>query len=389
MRSAATPADERLLADVAALAREMIAPRARDMDEQGRLDAEVVRAIGAMRLLGAAWSKAYGGLDVDPVVYGALTETIGRACANARGLLTVCSMTGAAIAKCGNERQRSEWLPRIATGECIAAFALSEPDVGSDAKSVKTTYRKRGSSYVISGRKKWISFAGIAKLLVIIARDEHGHVSAFLIERDRPGLRLEPMRGLIAARGSHICEVALEDVEVPEENLLGSPGTGFLYVANTALDHGRYSIAWGSVGIAQAALDAMIGYSMERSQFGKKLHEFQLVKAFLAEAVTEVHAARALCAHAGALRRDSDPQAVTETTMAKYYASRVANRVANDAVQVHGGNGLVSDYPAERLWREARVLEIIEGSSQIQQLVISKYCTATYGRPSAEARTAD
>ena len=188
------------------------------------------------------------------------------------------------------------------------------------------------------------------------------------------------MKGLLARRASHIAEIELNDVYVPKENVIGRPGSGFPYVVGTALDHGRYCIAWSGVAVAQEALDAMVTYARNRKQFDKKICEFQLIQGIIADSVTMIHAARALCIRAGELRQQGDSNAITETTIAKYFTSKVAMEVATDAVQVHGGDGCSNSFPVERLFREAKVLEIIEGTSQIQQQLIAKYGLRQYRR---------
>ncbi len=374
-----TPEQKELIKSVRAFTDAEIRPFATEFDENQVLPRKLIEKLAANGYLGASFPKKYGGLELDPVTYGLLTEEIGKGCSNTRGLLTVHdSLVGESILKWGTEEQKNKWIPLMAKGEKIAAFALTEPEVGTDAKSVQTSYRKDGNNYVINGSKKWISFGDIADIFLVIASDE-GKVTAFIVERER-GVVTRPIKGLLGGRASHIAEVEFNDVVVPEENVLGNVGTGFAYIVSTALDHGRYSIAWAGVAIAQAALEEMVSYSRERSQFGQKLRTFQLIQEFIGDAVTKVHAARALCLHAGELRKSGDPDAIIETSLAKYYTSKVAMEVALDAVQVHGGNGCYNKYPVERLFREAKILEIIEGTSQVQQQMIAGYGIKKYHR---------
>jgi hypothetical protein len=267
----------------------------------------------------------------------------------------------------------------MSSGEKIGVFALSEPDFGSDARGIQTSYEKRGSRFILDGRKKWISFGDIADFFVVIAAGEQG-ITAFIVERDFAGVRSKPIKGMLAGRASHIAELSFKSVEVPEKNILGRLGAGFSYIVGSALDHGRYCVAWGGVAIAQEALEAMVRYARERNQFGKKIYHFQLIQGIIGDTVTRTHAARALCLKAGELRRDKDPHAITETTIAKYFASKVAMEAARDAVQIHGANGCTTRFPAERLYREAKILEIIEGTNQIQQELIAKYGLRRYFR---------
>ena len=354
-----------------------IRPFVGEFEANEALPRDLINKLAQAGYLGGTFPKVYGGMELDPVTYGLFTEEIGKADANTRGLLTVhTSLVGECILKWGTKEQIERWIPAMVRGEKIGAFGLTEPDVGTDAKSVKTNYRKEGNTYIINGRKKWISFGDIADFFLIIASNEE-KVTAFIVERER-GVVTRPIKGLLGGRASHIAEVELNDIVVPEENILGKLGTGFTYIVNTALDHGRYSIAWAGVALAQAALEAMVTYTRERSQFGEKLRTFQLIQEFIGDAVTQVHAARALCLRAGELRKMGDPDAIVETSLAKYYTSKVAMKVATDAVQVHGGNGCYNQYPVERYFREAKILEIIEGTSQIQQQIIAQYGIKKY-----------
>ncbi len=228
-------------------------------------------------------------------------------------------------------------------------------------------------------KKKWISFGDIADFYIVVASNGN-KVSAFIVERNNGGVTSTPMKGLLAGKAAHIAEIDFCNAEVPEENVLGGIGNGFSFIVNNALDHGRYSIAWAGVAIAQAALEEMVTYARKREQFGKKLHNFQIIKGIIADAATEIHAARSLCINAGTSRRDKKEDATILTTMAKYFSSKVAMKVTIDAIQVHGGNGCYNKYPVERLFREAKILEIIEGTSQIQQELISHYSLKKYFR---------
>ncbi|OYD09086.1 acyl-CoA dehydrogenase family protein [Paludifilum halophilum] len=355
-----------------------IRPFAADFDERGQLSKDLIGKMAERGYLSASFPERYGGLALDPVHYGLFTEVIGKACCNVRTLITVnTSLIGETLLRYGTEEQKNEWLPKIASGEKVGAFALSEPLVGSDAKNVQTAYRREGNKYVLNGKKKWISFGDLADFFIVIAGDR-GQVTAFLVERTQGDITSTPIQGMMANRASHIAEIEFKNVEVPAENVLGPVGGGFAYIVSTALDHGRYSIAWAGVAIAQEAVNAMVAYARTRSQFGERLHQHQLIKGMIGDSITQLHAARALCRKAGELRRDRDAEAVIETSIAKYFASKAAMQLATDNVQIHGGNGISNQYPAERLFREAKVLEIIEGTSQLQQQMISDYGLQKY-----------
>ncbi|MCK4258167.1 MAG: acyl-CoA dehydrogenase family protein [Halanaerobiales bacterium] len=373
---------ENIVKEAEAFVDEEIRPYVNDFEKKGGIPKELIKKMAAKGYLAAPFPKEYGGLDLDPVYYGLFSEVFGKASVASRSLITVhTSLVGETLLRLGTNEQKDKWLPRLAKGEVIGAFGLSEPDVGSDAKSVQTTWHEEDDYYVINGTKRWITFGHLADVFIIIASN-NGRSTAFLVERSFPGLETKLIKGLMAARSTYLAEVYLNNVKVPKENIIGKLNFGFEYVVSTALDFGRYSIAWAGIGIAQEALDAMVSYSRKRSQFGKKLRNFQLIRGMIGDAVTKVHAARALCLSAGELRKENNPDATIETTMAKYFTSKVAVEVANDAVQIHGGNGFTDQYPVERLYREAKVLEIIEGTSQMQQEMISNYGLQRYHKSS-------
>jgi alkylation response protein AidB-like acyl-CoA dehydrogenase len=358
-----------------------IRPFAGEFEENGAIPRELIAKMAQKGYLGACFPEEYGGLDLDPVYYGRFTEEIGKACSSTRAILTVhTSLVGETLLRCGSDRQKKKWLPLMAAGEKIGAFGLSEPEVGTDAKNVQTSSKKEGGNYIVNGTKKWITLGDIADFFIIITRGEKGN-DAFIVEREREGVVTRPIKGLLAGRSDHIAYIDLNNVAVPAENLLGKEGSGFTYVVNTALDYGRYSIAWGGLGLAREALEAMVSYSRKRSQFGQKIYRFQLIQGIIGDAVTNVHAGRALCLRAGELRRKRDAAAAMETTIAKYFTSKIAMEITTAAVQVHGGNGCCNAFPVERLFREAKILEIIEGTSQIQQGIIANYGLRHYYRP--------
>jgi glutaryl-CoA dehydrogenase (non-decarboxylating) len=350
---------------------EEIFPHADRFDREERISAELISKMAEKGYLGTILPREYGGLGLNMVTYGLLNEEIGRACSSTRSLLTVHGMVSYAIFRWGSQQQKEVWLPRLASGEVIAAFALTEPNIGSDAKHIETTAEKRGGFYVLNGEKKWITFGQIADIFLVFAQC-NGKPLSFLVEKSTLGLSTEPMQGLLGVRACMIAKVHLGACQVPEENLIGGTGFGFSTVAMSALDLGRYSVAWGCVGIGQACLEASLKYASERRQFGKPLRDHQLIQEMIANMATNVEAARLLCYQAGYLKDVDHPDATAKILLAKYFASTVAPKVASDAVQVHGGNGCGSDYPVQRYLRDSKVMEIIEGSNQIHQILISR-----------------
>jgi alkylation response protein AidB-like acyl-CoA dehydrogenase len=355
-----------------------IRPRAAEFDRNEAIPRDLIRSMAERGYLAAPFPAEFGGLGLDPIAYGQITAEVGRGCSSVRTLLTVhASLVGETLLRWGTPQQKARYLPAMARGELLAAFALSEPDVGSDAKAVTTTYSRRGGGFVLNGQKKWISFGVTADILLVLA--SHGaRTTTFLVEAAKT--TRTPIRGMLGVRGSQLATIEFVDVEVSPDDVVGGEGQGFEYVVQSALDSGRASVAWGALGVAQEALEVMMRYARTRRQFGEPIGNFQLIKGMLADAVTDVHAACALCERMGARRADRDLDATIETNMAKYFVSRVAARVTSDAVQVLGANGCSGDHPAERMYRDAKVLEIIEGSSQIQQMLIAKFGLNRYGR---------
>ncbi|MEH2030407.1 MAG: acyl-CoA dehydrogenase family protein [Nostoc sp.] len=354
-----------------AFVNEEICPSAGEWDRKEFTPPELIKKIAECGFLAAILPQEYGGKGMDMITYGILNEEIGRGCSSVRSLLTVHNMVAYALCKWGNKSQKEYWLPKFASGEIIAAFALSEPHVGSDAKSVETTATLAGDAYILNGQKKWITYGQIADVFLIFAKCE-GKPTAFLVAKNSPGLSVKPMSGILGVRASMSAELLFNNCHVSSENLVGKLGFGFSYIASSALDYGRYSVASGCVGIAQACLEACIKYTNERKQFGVYLKEHQLIRQMITQMITKVKAARLLCYQAGYLKDINDPNSITETAIAKYFASTVATKIANDAVQIHGGNGCSSEYPVERYLRDSKIMEIIEGSTQIQEITIAE-----------------
>ncbi|PMB44421.1 acyl-CoA dehydrogenase [Fischerella thermalis CCMEE 5201] len=358
-------------AEFRAFVNQEICPDAGEWDKKEFTPPELINKIAERGFLGAILPQEYGGKGMDMITYGILNEEIGRGCSSVRSLLTVHNMVSQALCKWGNKSQKQYWLPKLASGEIIAAFALSEPNVGSDAKSVETTATLSGDAYILKGHKKWITYGQIADVFLVFAKCE-GKAGAFLVEKNSPGFSVKPMSGILGTRASMVAELQFDNCHVPLENLVGKLGFGFSYIAASALDYGRYSVASGCVGIAQACLEACIKYTNERKQFDVYLKEHQLIRQKITQMITNTKAARLLCYQAGYLKEINDPNSIIETSIAKYFASTVATKSANDAVQIHGGNGCSSEYPVERYLRDSKIMEIIEGSTQIQEITIAE-----------------
>ena len=300
--------------------RQDIAPFANDWDQAECVPRDAIERLAGQGYLGALLPESVGGLGLDMQSFGILHEEVGYGCSSMRSLLTVHSMFAYAIHRWGSRGLKEHWLERLASGAALGAFALTEPNVGSDAQSVETTATPHGAGFVLSGHKRWITFGQIADAYLVFARCE-GKPTAFVLERCTPGLTVEPMHGSLGTRASMLAELHIDGCEVSRSALVGGIGFGFAAVGASALDIGRFSIACGSVGIGQACLDASLHYASERSQFGAKLKDHQLIAQMITNMVTNVAAARLLCYRAGYLKDVGDMGATTAILMAKYFAS--------------------------------------------------------------------
>ena len=348
-----------------------IAPYADQIDRAQATPVHVINNVAQQGYLGALIPVAYGGNPLDMISFGLLNQEVGRACSSVRSLITVHSMVSFAVNRWGSQALKDRWLPPLATGEIIGAFALSEPNVGSAAGEIETTATRMGGDYILNGCKKWTTYGEIAGVYLVFAKCD-GKALALLLPRDTPGLTVKPIRNMLGTTGSMIAELQIDNCRVPQAQVVGPLGFGISAVALSALDLGRYSVSWGCVGLAQACLDASLAYTRQRQQFGQYLKDHQLIQQMITNMVTHSKAARLLCYQAGYLRDQGAASAMSETLVAKYFASTIAFQAATDAVQIHGANGCSADYPVQRYLRDAKVMEIIEGSHQMQQILIAQ-----------------
>lgn len=333
----------------------------------------VCAALAGAGLLGTGIGTEHGGRAWDAVSFGLLCAELGQVSLSLLSIVTVHSMVLEAIRLWGTEQQCAEWLPALAQGKKFGAFALTEPDFGSEATGIQTRFVACAEGYRVSGRKKWISYATRADVLLLFGKLEDGNAVACLLPTQTPGLSIKPMRGLLGFRAAMLGEIELNECVVPAANLIGRSGAGVTYVAASALDLGRLAIAFGCLGAMEACLEDSVAYAKKRQQFGQPLARHQLVQQMLADMITSYKAAKRLCLHAAELRAAGDPLAATETATAKYFASTHAVTVANLAVQIHGAVGCSADEGRmERYYRDVKITEIIEGSNQMQQLMIAQ-----------------
>jgi methoxymalonate biosynthesis protein len=354
-----------------------VRPYADDFDRAQSIPEQVLKELAEQGYWGAVVPSSAGGTGMDMITLGDLHEEVGRGCSSLRSLLTVHTMLAWALHRWGSDQARQRWLPGVATGDLRGAFCLTEPGAGSDASMVATTARRRGTGYVLDGVKQWITGGQVADLFLVFARTDRGP-AAFLVEADNPGVERTPIRDVLGTRASMLAEVRFSRCRVPSYALVGPEGAGLL-VATGALDLGRYSVAAGCVGILEACLDASVSHTGQRHQGGGLLRDHQLIRAKITDMLTHLEAARLLRRHAGELKDKGDPETLAATWMAKYFASTSAMRAASDAVQLHGATGCGDGHPVNRYFRDAKIMEIIEGSTQIQQITIAEQAFR-YGR---------
>ncbi|MFE2933700.1 acyl-CoA dehydrogenase family protein [Streptomyces sp. NPDC059278] len=355
-----------------------VAPHVVAWDRAENVDRAIVKKLGSVGFLGLTVPEEYGGSGGDHLAYCLVTEELGRGDSSVRGIVSVSlGLVAKTIAARGDEEQKRHWLPRLTAGEAIGCFGLTEPGTGSDAGNLTTRAVRDGDDYVINGSKMFITNGTWADVVLLFARtnDTPGHkgISAFLVPTDTPGLGRRTIHGKLGLRGQATAEVVLEDVRVPASALLGPEGKGFS-IAMSALAKGRMSVAAGCVGIAQAALDAAVGYAAEREQFGKSIASHQLVQELISDIAVDVDAARLLTWRVADLV-DRGEDFATAASKAKLFASEAAVRAANNALQVFGGYGYIDEYPVGKLLRDARVMTLYEGTSQIQKLIIGRALT--------------
>jgi acyl-CoA dehydrogenase len=354
---------------------ERLRPLEGAVEEADAIPAEVVQEMREMGLFGLSIAEEHGGLGLTMSEEARVAIEFGRTTPAFRSAFgTNVGIGSQGLVMAGSDEQKAKWLPRIASGEIITSFALTEPDVGSDSGAVKTKAVRDGDVYRLSGTKRFITNADKADLFTVMARTgaEAGGrgVSAFLVPRDLPGLSIGEPEKKMGQKGAKVADVIFDDVPVPAANMLGAEGEGFK-IAMRVLDRGRLHIAAVCIGVAERLIADSVAYATERKQFGKPISEHQLIQAMIADSKTEALAARALVLEtAGA--KDAGKDVVLESAAAKYFASEMVGRVADRAVQIFGGSGYIADYGIERLYRDVRLFRIYEGTSQIQQLIIAR-----------------
>jgi alkylation response protein AidB-like acyl-CoA dehydrogenase len=376
MNFSLTPEQQQIQARARTFAQQEVAPLAREADERGEFPLHLVRRMGELGFLAGPIGPEYGGQGLDYLSFALVYEELGRADSSVRGFLAVhAGLVSLCIRDWGSPEQRRCYLPRLASGEWVGCYCLTEPNAGSDVASMETTVREEVDGYVLNGEKIWITNGNIADLAIVFATRataaRHRGICAFLVETDTPGLRREPIEGQeLGHRASDHARIIFEECRVPKDALLGELGQGFK-VAMSALDHGRLGVAAGALGVAQACLDACVDFARTRRQFGRRIADFEMIQANLADMAADVEAARLLVYRAAWMKQQGLPT-TKETSIAKLFATEVAVKAASDAVLIHGGRGYSNLYPVERYYRDIKGLQIYEGTSHIQRIVIAR-----------------
>jgi alkylation response protein AidB-like acyl-CoA dehydrogenase len=362
---------------VRTIAREKIAPRAAEIDKSAEFPWDVVEVYRENDLFGIMYDEEYGGIGASSLMTLVTIEELSKVCATSGLIIAVQELGSLGIKLAGTDEQKQRFLPKLASGEWLAAYALTEPGSGSDSAAMRTTATLDGDAYVLNGGKRFITSAGVASLYVVFAKTDpdkgHGGISAFVVEADTPGFevgRIEPKMGI---KGSTTGEIFFNDCRVPAENLLGAEGEGFA-IAMRILDRSRPGIGAQGLGLAQGATDYALEYAKSRETMGKPIAEHQLIAAMLADMETKCEAARGLLYKCGQLIDEcaDGPELTKISAMAKLYCTDVAMEVTTDAVQILGGYGYIQEYPVERMMRDAKITQIYEGTNQIQRLVIAR-----------------
>jgi alkylation response protein AidB-like acyl-CoA dehydrogenase len=352
-----------------------IAPKAKMNDRECKFDWDIAKKIFKEGFLGCPVPEKYGGLGMDYIAYGLMTEEVNRVCSSTRTLFSVqTSLVALTILKWGTEEQKQFYLPKMCSGEFLGCYGLTEPDAGSDAGNQQTRAVKDGDDYLLTGSKIWISCGTIAHYALIFATVDpalkHKGICCFIVDTKSKGFEAQAIHGKLGLRASDTASLFLDQVRVPKENMLGQVGEGFK-IAMSALDNGRFSVAAGAIGVVQGCIDECVKYAMQRKTFGVPIGEHQQVQAMIADMVADCEAGRLLYLRAAHLKNKGVRNS-RETSIAKLFCGEAANKHAHNAVQIFGGYGFSDEYPVERYFRDAKVLNIYEGTREIQRLIIGQ-----------------
>ena len=366
--------------DFRAFATLNVHPFAGQWDREQRIPDSVLSLLAKSGYLGCTLPRDYGGQGWDTVTFGLLNEALGRGSSALTGVLTVQAMVSMALLKWGTKEQKGKWLPPLAKGEIIGAFALTEPDAGSDIQSLATAFTPEGDHFVLNGNKKWISCAQIAAVFLVFGKLEQRSV-ACLVPRDSPGLTVEPIHDLMGFRAAGLAEIHFNDVEVSSANFVGKPGFALSHVAPVGLHYGRISTACSALGLLRGCFEESIAHAATRKVGDRTVGDIGMIRSLIARMGTDLEAGSFLCHNACSAEDDRLPEAFQNTLMAKYFTSRAAVRAASDAVQIRGASGCHGSSPVSRYYRDAKIMEIIEGTTQIHEDILGKIFVDQAGGP--------
>ncbi|MBM7649664.1 alkylation response protein AidB-like acyl-CoA dehydrogenase [Bacillus ectoiniformans] len=370
-----SPEHQEIQQEIHRLAQEKIKPRAMAIDEEAEYPMDILALLSEYGYIGANMPEEYNGAGLDLLSFCLIVEEISRVCASSSQVAVVQELGSLPIMIGGSDELKKRFLPDLAAGKKVAAYALTEPNAGSDVRSLKTRAVREGDSYILNGQKMFISNGGVASVYSVFAQTDNG-ITAFVVEKDTPGFDIGKLEKKMGIKGSPTAQLYFENCRIPAENRIGEEGDGWL-IAMKTFDKSRPTVAAQALGIAQGAYDAALAYVQEREQFGKNIASFQGIQFMLADMATQIEAARGLVYRAAAKVNDltatgKNPELTRASSMAKLFASDVAMKVTTDAVQLLGGYGFIQEYAVERMMRDAKITQIYEGTNQIQRLVIAK-----------------
>jgi alkylation response protein AidB-like acyl-CoA dehydrogenase len=352
-----------------------VVPNANSWDDCGGIPRDVISLCASKGYLGSVVKNTFGGMEWDYVTFGLLNEAFGYGSSSLTGLITVQTMVSFPIQKFGYEHQKEKWLPKLASGEIIGAFAITEPDVGSNINGIQSSLTKKGNKYFLNGQKKWISFSGIADILLVFCQYE-GNSIACIVETKTPGVNIQLIKGISGFKSSYISSIEFDNCEISEESIVGKKGLALRYIAPIGFHYGRLSTAWSATGLIRACLQSSALYSKNRKIGSSKMSDFGLIRQMVTDMGVDSEAAFLLCLNASKLEDNQLPEAIEKTLIAKYFSSKSATKSATNAFQIFGANGCSNDNNVARYYRDSKLLEILEGTTQVHQNLIGKsYCS--------------
>lgn len=348
-----------------------VEPFATQWDKQQGVPREAIEKCGKEGFVGGIFPKQYGGGGWDTVTFGLLNEAMGASSVSLCALFTVQTMVGMTLAKWGTEEQKEKWLTPMSNSSIIAAFAMTEPKVGSDIQAIETTFTPKGEIYLLNGTKRWITMSGIADIFLVFGKHEDKSM-ACIIKSNTPGVKITPLKDMLGFKGAHLSQLEFDNCEIPASDLVGKPGLVINYVAPYGLHFGRVSTSWNSIGLLRACVETSSTFASDRRAFGCSVIEHGAVRQLITDMGVDLEAARLMCINAAIAEDTHSPDAMEKTLMAKYFASKAVVKAASDTVQVMGAAGCYEDNLAAGYYRNAKIMEIIEGTTQVLQKVLAK-----------------